>query len=52
MTTYMKMNYEAPSMEVLEVKMEGFLCLSDGVYASRSGYGTASEADGTEQTWD
>ena len=52
MTTYMKMNYEAPSMDVLEVKLEVFVCLSNGVNAVRSGYGTASEAAGTEQTWD
>ena len=44
--------YEAPVCEVVEVKMEGLVCQSNGLNASRSGYGTASEADGTEQTWD
>ena len=48
----MKMCYEAPSMNVLEVNLKGLVCLSNGVNASRSGYGTASTADGTEQTWD
>ena len=38
--------YETPSTIVVDVKMEGVICQStDGIEASRSGYGTANEED-------
>ena len=41
-----KVLYDAPSMLVFEVKIEGVICES-GVNSTRSGYGTA-----TEDEWD
>lgn len=38
--------YEAPSAQVFEVAREGVICQSnDGIYANRSGYGTATEEE-------
>ena len=42
METKNKELYEAPSMMVFEVKVEGVVCTS-GVGANRSGYGDAIE---------
>ena len=51
MNTTDKLVYEIPSIVVVEVSMEHFLCES-GVEANRHSYGTASQAAGTEQEWD
>lgn len=44
MDTKKQVTYEAPSAQVFEVAREGAICQStDGIYADRSGYGTATE---------
>jgi len=45
METNNKEQYEAPSATIVEVKSEGHVCLSDGVRATRNGYGDAIEED-------
>jgi hypothetical protein len=41
-----KQTYLAPSTQVFEVAQEGVICQStDGIEASRGGYGTANEED-------
>lgn len=48
METKHKELYDAPSMLVFEVKIEGVVCQSqDGIESTRKGYGTA-----LEDTWD
>lgn len=42
--------YVTPETAVVEYKIESNIL--SGVNAARGGYGTASEQDGTEQTWD
>ena len=42
--------YEAPEILVQEVKIKNWLMSVSN--ATRDGYGTASEEDGTEQEWD
>ena len=49
METNSKNLYEVPQAEVLTVKMEGAVCESSGIQATRNGYGTAS--DEYEQEW-
>ena len=43
METNSKNLYEAPQAEVLTVKMEGSMCESTGIQASRQGYGMVYE---------
>ena len=44
--------YEKPSVKVYELRQTPkILAGSGGVRAMRSGYGTASTTDGTEDTW-
>ena len=44
--------YEKPAMRVVELQQQTHLLAGSGVESSRSGYGTASTGDGTEQTWE
>ena len=43
METNNKNLYEVPQARVLTVKMEGSVCESSGIQASRQGYGTVYE---------
>ena len=45
-------DYTRPTMRVVMLRHAGMLMTSNGVGAMRSGYGTASTEDGTEQTWE
>ena len=44
-------DYQRPMMQVVKVQQTGML-MESGVVSERRGYGTASESDGTEQTWE
>jgi len=44
-------NYEKPTMKVVELQHRTML-LAGSLEATRNGYGTASNDDGTEQTWE
>jgi len=46
-----KKDYQKPTMQVVQLRHAGML-MTSGVGATRSGYGTASTEDGTEDTWD
>ena len=52
MKTMDKVLYEAPAAEVLEMRVEKYICVSGKFESSRASYGTASADDGTELTWD
>ena len=43
--------YQKPTMKVVQLRHAGML-MTSGVGAMRSGYGTASTDDGTEETWE
>lgn len=47
-----KKEYESPTTQIVELKHVGMLMTSNGVGAMRSGYGTASTDEGTEDTWE
>ena len=44
-------DYQTPTMKVVQLRHAGML-MTSGVKAMRSGYGTASTDDGTEETWE
>ena len=44
-------DYTKPTMKVVMLRHAGML-MTSGVGAMRSGYGTASTDDGTEETWE
>ena len=46
-----KKDYLRPTMKVVQLRHAGML-MTSGVEATRSGYGTASTNDGTEETWE
>ena len=43
--------YMTPTMNIVKLQQQSHLLAGSGVAASRSGYGTASTDDGTEQEW-
>lgn len=47
----MKKDYQKPTMQVVKLRHAGML-MTSGVEAMRSGYGTASTYEGTEETWE
>ena len=48
-----KKDYLKPTMKVVQLQHRShILAGSEGVRAARSGYGTASTDDGTEETWE
>lgn len=48
-----KKEYKNPTTQVVGLQHTGMLMTSgSGMDATRSGYGTASTGDNTEQTWD
>ena len=44
--------YEKPTINIVKLQQQTQLLQASGVEANRSGYGTASTGDGTEQTWE
>jgi len=46
-----KKEYKNPTTQVVGLQHTGML-MTSGIDATRSGYGTASTGDNTEQTWD
>ena len=46
-----KKDYQRPTTKVVKLQHAGML-MTSGVGAMRSGYGTASTDDGTEETWE
>ena len=46
-----KKDYQRPTTKVVQLRHAGML-MTSGVGAMRSGYGTASTDDGTEETWE
>ena len=47
-----KKDYQKPTMKIVQLRHAGMLMTSNGVRAMRSGYGTASTDEGTEDTWE
>ncbi len=54
MKQYFKETYVLPQTDVLTMKLEFNLLAGsiNGLSSTRSGYGTASESDGTIQSWE
>ncbi len=47
-----KKDYLKPTMKVVKLQHQCHILSGSGVGAMRSGYGTASTDDGTEETWE
>ena len=45
-------DYRKPTMQVVKLQQQTRLLAGSGVESMRTGYGTASTDDGTEQEWD